>query len=63
MEANGSVESTWKSDSSSKSFVHITGTMEMGSNTRPVDITVQSSSAYKGPDCGNVKPMAMPAPK
>jgi hypothetical protein len=61
MEATGSVESTWKDDSSSRSIVHILGTMQMGSNSRPVDITVQSSSVYKGADCGNVKPVQMPA--
>src|ERR1019366_5234514 len=34
MDATGTVESTWKDDSSSKSTVHMTGTMQMGPNSR-----------------------------
>jgi hypothetical protein len=38
----------------------MTGTMQTGSTTSPIDMTMQSTSTYKGPDCGNVKPLAMP---
>jgi hypothetical protein len=37
--------------------------MQMGQNSRPIDVTMQSKSVYKGPDCGSVKPMEMPAAK
>jgi hypothetical protein len=29
----------------------------MGSNSTPVEYTIESSSVYKGPDCGSVKPI------
>jgi len=60
MDATGTVESSWKADGSSKSYAHITGNMQMGQNSRPIDVTVQSTSVYKGPDCGTVQPMVMP---
>jgi hypothetical protein len=63
MTATGSVEATFSADGSSKSNVHISGTMQMGPNSRPVDMTIQSTSVYKGPDCGSVQPMPMPAGK
>jgi hypothetical protein len=63
MTATGTVESTWKPDGSSKSSAHITGNMVMGNNSRPIDITTQSTSVYKGPDCGTVKPFEAPAAK
>jgi len=63
MTATGTYEVTWKADSSAKSTSHIAGTMEMGNNSRPIDITIQATSIYKGPDCGSVQPMAMPAGK
>jgi hypothetical protein len=63
MTATGTVESSWKSDSSSKSTTHIAGNMEMGNNSRPIDITIQASSVFKGSDCGSVQPMTAPAAK
>jgi hypothetical protein len=38
----------------------MSGTMQMGQNSHPVDMTVNSTSVYKGADCGSVKPFAMP---
>ena len=32
--------------------------MQMGPESKPVEWTVESTSVYKGPDCGNVKPIA-----
>jgi len=52
----GNVESSWTSDSRSTSKVHFTGTMAMGQDSRPVEWTVESTSVYKGADCGSVKP-------
>jgi hypothetical protein len=34
--------------------------MQMGQNATPVEWTVNSTSTYKGPDCGSVAPMPMP---
>lgn len=60
MNATGTVESTWNDAITTHTKVHITGTMQMGQNSRPVDMTMQSTSVYKGPDCGSVKPPPMP---
>jgi hypothetical protein len=60
MSTTGTVESTWSEAGSVTTKVHMTGTMQMGQNSRPVDMTVTSTSAYKGADCGSVQPMAMP---
>jgi hypothetical protein len=61
MTATGTVETTYNADGSSKSTEHLTGTM--GASSHQMDVTIQSTSVYKGPDCGNVKPMQMPATK
>jgi hypothetical protein len=63
MDATGTFDSTWSADSSSKSISHLSGTMQMGNNSRPIDITVQATSVYKGPDCGAVKPSVLPSGK
>jgi hypothetical protein len=46
-----------------KGKVHFTGTMQMGPNSRPIEWTSESTSVYKGPDCGSVQPLPMPADK
>ena len=61
MNATGTVQTTFVDANTTKTTVHITGTMQMGQNSQPVDMTMQSTSTYKGPDCGSVKPLAMPA--
>ena len=65
MTGTGTVESTFVDANSTQTKVHVTGTMQMlGPNSRrAIDVTMQSKSVYKGPDCGSVKPMAMPASK
>ena len=59
--ATGTVNSTWTDVNSSKTTVHLTGTMQMGQNSQPVDMTMTSSSTFKGSDCGSVKPPPMPS--
>jgi hypothetical protein len=61
MTAKGTVSSTWSDDQTTHTTVHLSGTMQMGPNSRPMDVTMESSSVYKGPDCGSVKPITMPA--
>ena len=61
MNATGTVETTWTDANTSQTKMHMTGTMQMGQNSRPIDMTVQSTSVYKGADCGDVKPPPMPA--
>jgi hypothetical protein len=61
MIAKGTVTSTFTDGNSYNTTVHIVGTMQMGQNSRPVDMTMQANGVYKGPDCGSVKPITMPA--
>jgi hypothetical protein len=37
--------------------------MQQGARSIPLEFTVESTSTYKGADCGSVKPMTMPASK
>ncbi|MGA2216690.1 MAG: DUF3617 domain-containing protein [Terracidiphilus sp.] len=60
---SGTVESNWTMPDHAKGKVHFTGTMTMGPNTRPIEWTSESESVYKGPDCGSVQPLPMPAGK
>jgi hypothetical protein len=59
MNATGTVHSTF-SDGATTTIVHLTGTMQMGSTSRPIDMTMQSTAVYKGAGCGSVKPPPMP---
>jgi hypothetical protein len=56
----GTVEATYTDANTTQSKMHMSGTMQMGQNSHPVDMTVNSTSVYKGADCGSVKPFAMP---
>ena len=60
MNGKGTMEATWTDDSHTTSKVHFSGTMSMGANSRPVEWTVESTSVFKGSDCGSVKPFTMP---
>jgi hypothetical protein len=59
----GTVESDWSVPDHAKGKVHFTGTITMGQNSRPIEWTSESTSVYKGPDCGSVQPLPMPAGK
>jgi len=63
MSGHGEMESSWTDGNVAKGKVHFVGTMVSGQNSMPVEWTVASTSVYKGPDCGSVKPMPMPADK
>jgi hypothetical protein len=58
---HGDVESSWPDGNVAKGKVHFIGTMGAGPNAMPVEYTMVYTSVYKGPDCGSVKPMPMPA--
>jgi hypothetical protein len=60
MSGHGEMESSWTDGNVAKGKVHFVGTMGAGPNSMPVEWTVASTSTYKGPDCGSVKPMPMP---
>ena|SRR5208283_3684394 len=60
MSGKGTLESHMIDSDHAKGKVHFVGSMKAGANTMPVEWTVQSSSVFKGPDCGDVKPVPMP---
>ena len=58
----GKVEAHWTETGESHSKIHFTGTLEMGQRgSHPVEWTMETTSVFKGSDCGSVKPLAMPA--
>lgn len=63
MSGKGSVESHWSDDEHASGKVHFVGSIQMGPNATPVEWTAESTSEYKGADCGSVKPMPMPEEK
>jgi hypothetical protein len=63
MNGKGEVESSWTDGSHATGKVHFEGSMQAGPNPMPIEWTVNSTSVYKGPDCGSVKPLTMPGDK
>ncbi len=57
MNGKGSLETWWKEDLTVRSKVHFVGTMQAGQNPMPIEWTSESTSTYKGPNCGNVQPL------
>ena len=57
---NGSVETSFLDSEHAKTKVHFTGTMTMGPNSRPIEWTMESTSAFKGADCGSMQPIVTP---
>ncbi len=60
MSMTGTVQTTFVDANTTKSTVHMTMTM---GNGQTMTMTTESTSTYKGPDCGSVKPPPMPASK
>jgi len=60
MAGKGTVEAAWVDADHSTSKVHFMGSMQAGPNAVPVEYTIESSSVFKGADCGSVKPLPMP---
>jgi hypothetical protein len=60
MAGKGTAEATWTDADHSTSKVHFMGSMQMGPNAAPVEYTIESTSVFKGADCGSVKPITMP---
>ncbi len=63
MSGKATMESHWSEDGPATGKVHFTGSIQMGPNPTPIEWTIESTSVYKGADCGDVQPMAMPAEK
>jgi Protein of unknown function (DUF3617) len=60
MQGKGNVEASWTDADHSTSKVHFLGSMQMGPNATPVEYTIESTSVFKGADCGGVKPLPVP---
>jgi hypothetical protein len=63
MSGTGTVESHLTTAGHAAGKIHFTGTMTMGQRSTPVEWTSNSTSVFKSPDCGSVKPLPMPAEK
>jgi hypothetical protein len=60
MAGKGTLESSWTDPNEAKGKVHFVGNMQMGPNSRTIEYTIETTSVYKGADCGSVKPLTMP---
>jgi len=58
MNATGTVQTTFVDANTTKTTVQISATM---GNSQAMNMTMQSTATYKGPDCGSVQPLAMPS--
>ena len=63
LSGHGTIESSWPTGVTAHGTAHFTGAVQMGPNAVPVEYTLQSTSTYKGTDCGGVPPMSLPASK
>lgn len=61
MAGKGEIHASWSASGQSRGSVHFVGTMQMGPQPTPIEWTMDYTSIYKGPDCGGVKPVAVPA--
>lgn len=57
----GTLDVTWSDSEHSKGNLHFSGTIHPGDNEIKIEWTAITTSVYKGPDCGAIKP-ATPAP-
>jgi hypothetical protein len=53
----GTLESSWTTPDRSVGKLHFIGIMQIGSKSLPVEYTVETTSTYKGPDCGSAVPL------
>lgn len=57
MAGKGQIESSWTDAAHTSTKMHYLGAMQMGEESKPIEWTIESTSVYKGPDCGSVKPI------
>jgi hypothetical protein len=63
MQGRGTIQSTQTEEGHAKGKMHFAGTMQLTSGPRPVEFVLDSTSEYKGADCGEVKPLPLPPEK
>ena len=57
MTMTGTVQTTFVDAGTTKTTVQMTSTLPNG---QTMNMTMQSTATYKGPDCGSVQPLAVP---
>lgn len=63
MSGKGTVQSTWDDPDHAKGKVHFMGSIQSGQGSKPIEWTSETTSVYKNADCGDVKPVPIPADK
>lgn len=64
LQGQGTIKGSWDGNTA-HTHVQFTGAMTGGrsGDSMPVEWTLDATSTFKGPDCGSVKPIAMPEAK
>jgi hypothetical protein len=63
MSGKGTLKSSWPDPEHAKGTIHFLGSVQAGPNPRPIEWTRESNSIFKSEDCGDVKPVELPADK
>jgi hypothetical protein len=58
IKGKGTLEVVWSDSEHSKGNLHFSGTIHPGDNDIKIEWNAVTSSVYKGPDCGALKPAA-----
>jgi hypothetical protein len=58
----GTLEVNWSDSEHAKGLLKFSGTMHPGDTDIKIEWSATTSSVYKGPDCGDVKPVPSPPP-
>ena len=58
IKGKGTLEVVWSDSEHSKGNLHFSGTIHPGDNDIKIEWSAVTSSVYKGPDCGTLKPAA-----
>jgi hypothetical protein len=61
MNGKGTLQIDWADSEHAKGLLHFSGTMRPGDDEIKIEWSAVTTSAYKGPDCGELKPTA-PSP-
>ena len=56
LNGNGTLQVNWTDSEHTKGSIHFSGTIHPGESDIKIEWNAATSSAYKGPDCGAVKP-------
>jgi Protein of unknown function (DUF3617) len=60
MSGKGTLESSATDSEHATGKMHFVGSIQLGAASKPIEWTANSTSVYKSPDCGSVKPMVVP---